>query len=191
MNREIALSIVLVLGGCAAPLKIDSAKMSESAATLEIESPELASYITVPLMNYKYVNVTLWHLLGCDSKALLGAKVDELGKARLTPKSTAQSVQVPAGMELAIYGESNENLGGNLYRCGQAVRFVSEPGATYRLHFRPHGSIHGEACDLQLTRVRAGVTEPVPGAFLAIKEPIQGLLKGGNLNLCWREDHPP
>ena len=189
MTRLIGLALTMLLCACAAPLKIDAGKMTASTATLEIRSPELASYVTIPLISYKYVEVTLSRLTGCDTKADFGAKLEQLGKARLTPKAVTQSVSIPAGIELAIYAESTENVGGNMLSCGQAVRFTSEPGATYRLHFTPHGSTHRQACDLHLFRDQDGKEVPVADAFFAVREPMH-LLTGGNLNLCWREDHP-
>jgi hypothetical protein len=189
VTRPIGLALTLLLCGCAAPLKIDAGKMTASTATLEIRSPEQASYVTIPLISYKYVEVTLSRLTGCDAKADFGAKLDELGKARLTPKSVTQSVSIPAGIELAIYAESTENVGGNIFSCGRAVRFTSETGAIYRLHFTPQGSTIRQVCDLQLFRDQDGKEVPVANAFYAVREPVH-LLSGGNLNLCWREDHP-
>ena len=48
--RHILGIACVVLSGCAQQMEIASSKLGEAQATLRLEAPELAGYITVPLM---------------------------------------------------------------------------------------------------------------------------------------------
>ena len=101
----------------------------------------------------------------------------------MTPKHNTQSVDIPANAELAIYAESSENDGGNMYSCGRAVRFQSVEGGHYVLHFTPHGSVHRAICEMSLLETKDGKDIPVASAHVAVMERA-GFWKGGGLKFC-------
>lgn len=193
MRPILGVSLLVVLGGCAQPMQIAESQIGESRATLRMEAPELAGYVSVPLLSHKVVNVTLSRFPGCVDGAPREEGSTELGKATLTPKQNSQTVSIPAGVELAIFAESSEVTGGGGYSCGMAVRFRSEPGGQYVLRFKPPPTIlrpephpifsNKPSCDMAIRELRQGVEGPVASARFAVLQD-KGAWEGRKLNLC-------
>ena len=183
MNRLMGIAVLMVVGGCATQMTIEPKNVGEATAILRLEAPGLAGYVTIPLISSKVVDVTLSEFSGCLDGTSKGAQLSPLGKVTLTPKIRTQSMPVPAGVELAIYAESAENVLGGMYRCGRAVRFKSELGATYVLKFSPHGLMHRKVCQMEILAVQSGTQTPVASAHYTVMH-WHGYLKGGDLNLC-------
>ena len=183
MKRHLCVSFIVFCAGCAQPMQIDPSQVGDAKAQLNIESPDLAGYVSVPLINSKVVNVRLSKFSGCTAEKTAEEDQKPIGKATLTPKINSQTVAIPADTQLVIYGESLEMTGGNSFSCGRAVRFTSEPGKTYVLKFKPHKSWGVGLCEMELVTSTDAGESPVSSAHYAIVE-YKGFFKGDQLELC-------
>ena len=183
MKTIATLATCALLIGCAQTMTIDSSEFGEQKANLTIEAPDLAGYTAIPLISSKVVNVSLSKFAGCQSGSNLASKQPTIGKATLTPSSVQQSVAIPAGMEIAVRAESQENAAGNLFTCGMAARFLSTTNAKYVLRVKPHRTFGRASCEMEVLVEADDKELPETSANYAFRE-NQGFWKGDDLNLC-------
>jgi hypothetical protein len=178
----IALTLGTMYGG-AQQMKIDPARIGDTPATLAIESPDLASYKTIPLLSWKAVHVTLSTFAGCPANPQEAPPLTKLGEGQLTPKQNTQSVTIPGDSQLAIFADSKEQGGGNTVTCARALRFHSEAGKQYLLRFTTPRPWHVVDCNMTLVESVDGREVPVPSAHDALLED-KGFWKGSDFNIC-------
>jgi len=184
----IGLSLATAFGS-AKQLNVDPARLGDSQATLGIEAPELAGYKTIPLLQSKWVTVTLSSYPGCPVEPNQSPKLTPLGVGVLTPKQNRQTAAIPGDADLAIFAESTEQGGGNSVSCTAALRFHSEAGKRYVVRYAPPRAWHKVSCSVEVVELRDGQESPVPSAHGALTNPV-GLLKGGDLNICAESGKP-
>lgn len=178
MSKPIAhilIPAILLIAGCAQPMQIDQSHIGNVEAKLRIETPGLSEY--VPIMGIKEVHVSLAKFPGCHTSSTSAKSQSPIGEATLTPKEHSQTVSIPAGVELAVYAESEETTATTNVRCGQAVRFFSESGKIYILRFKPHESLGFGSCEMQILAGNNGSISPVESAHY-------GVYTGDDLDLC-------
>lgn len=181
---KVALSAAVAFGA-ATDLKVDPGKLGDAPATLILEPIGLDRYRTIPLLQRKYVTVTLSAFPGCPEDPQQLPQLTELAAGVLTPKRASQTVPIPGDTDLAIVAETTEQGGGNTLRCALAMRFHSESGVQYRLRIDPDP----RSCRISFSELRDGRELPVHSAHLARLTPTK-LLSGGELNVCAERDSP-
>lgn len=183
-KRVFVLSVVaMLLGACAVPMKIDPAKVGAVTATLRIESPALETEKTIPFLKYTTVDIDLSTFAGCDKNLKQKKAIKKLGSATLTAKKSAQTFQVPADVELAVFAGSTHDEYGAMSSCNRALRFTAENGASYVFQFNPPFGAHGRACDMTVRQIIDGHSTELPGVHDAVVVD-RGIWLGGELNLC-------
>lgn len=181
--RSIVFLCCIFLFGCAQTMTIDKSKFGEERAGLTIDASELEGYVSIPLINYKSVNVFLSEFPECkDGKPVID-KSKDLGKATLTPKENFQKLEIPAGSKLLVSSNSHENAGGNLYTCWNSVHFTPRNHAEYILKVTPHKSFSGEKCSVRLLEVVDGAAVPSDDAVYPVAE-YKGFWTGTQFNHC-------
>lgn len=182
--KHIALTfIALSLFGCAQTMTIDESKLGNKKASLKIDASELKGYVSIPLINYKNVNVFLSEFPDCENGEPVKDKSKKLGKATLTPKKNIQALTIPAGSKLLVSSNSHENAGGNMYTCWNAVHFTPKNQGSYVLKVIPHASFSGERCSTKLLEIVDGETVPSKDAVYPIAE-YKGFWTGKEFNHC-------
>lgn len=132
--------------GVARALTVDPSVLGDRPVPVEIQAPDLATFHNIPLMQRKWVTVTVSTHSGCSTDPKQLPKLTELGVGVLTVKAHEQLVQVPGDANLAVFAESTEQGGGNSVMCTAALRFHSEAGKHYRLRFQSPQHWHRVNC---------------------------------------------
>ena len=158
-------------------------------ATVMIESTELASMKSIPILNSKKLKFSISSFTGCpvDTKQIPALK--ELTEGTLAPKKSTESVTVPGDADLAVFAEYTNASGGNSISCGRALRFHSEPGKMYHVRYTPPRPWHTVSCDMTIVESQDGNELPVPSAHDALLQ-NNGFWKGSELNICAGSEPP-
>jgi hypothetical protein len=158
-------------------------------ATVIVESTELASMKSIPILNSKKIRFSISSFAGCPADAKQIPALKELSDGTLTPKKSIESVVVPSDADLAVFAEYTNASGGNSVSCGRALRFHSEPGKTYHVRYTPPRPWHRVSCDMTIVKSQDGNELSVTSAHDALLQ-NNGFWKGSELNIC-AESEPP
>lgn len=171
----------LSLFGCAQTMKIDDLKFGEERASLKIDASDLEGYVSIPLINYKVVGVSLSEFPECMDGEPVADRGKHLGNATLTPKAYTQTVIIPASKKILILTSSEENAGGNMYTCRNAIHFSPRDKVDYILNVTPHGKSH--QCSARVFEVVDGEVVPSDDAKYPAAE-YKGYWVGKRFNHC-------
>jgi hypothetical protein len=175
--------------GVARALTVDPNVLGEHPVAVEIQVPDLATFRNIPLIQQKWVVVTVSTHSACPADPKQLPKLTELGVGVLTVKAHEQSVQLPGDADLAVFAESTEQGGGNSVWCTSALRFHSEAGKHYRVRFQTPQHWHMPKCRIGIVEIDGDKELPVASAHEARATPA-GLIKGGDLNVCAESGAP-
>jgi len=176
--------------GVARALSVDPNVLGDHPASVEIRVPDLATFRNIPLLQKKWVTVTVSTHSACSADPKRLPKLAELGVGVLTVKEHEQSVQLPGDADLAVFAESTEQSGGNTAMCTAALRFHSEAGKHYRILFQSPQHWHLMTCRVGIVEMDGDQELPVPSAHVARATPA-GFIKGGDLNVCAESSASP
>ena len=176
--------------GVAKALVVDPNVLGDHPVSVEIQVPDLAGFTNIPLMQRKWVTVTVSTHAPCSPDPKQVPKLTELGVGVLTVKQHEQSAQLPGNAELTVFAESTEQGGGNSVMCTAALRFHSEPDKHYRLRFQTPQHWHRATCSIALVEIDGDKEVPVTSAHEAHATPA-GFIRGGDLNVCAEPDVTP
>src|SRR5258708_7931339 len=176
--------------GVARALTVDPNALGDHPVAVEIQVPDLAIFRNIPLLQKKWVTVTVSTHSACSVDPKQLPKLTELGVGVLTVKEHEQAVQLPRDADLAVFAESTEQGGGNSVMCTAALRFHSESGKHYRLRFQSPQHWHLVACQVGIVEVDGDKELPVASAHVARATPA-GFIKGGDLNVCAESSASP
>jgi hypothetical protein len=154
-----------------------------------IGSSELAKMRSIPLLDSRKLEFRISSFAGCPADAKQAPALTELSHATLAPKKSTESVTVPGDTDLAVFAEYTNAGGGNSISCGRALRFHSEPGKTYHVHYIPPRPWHLVSCDMTIVESQDGNELPVPSAHDALLVD-KGFWKGSELNVCAGSEPP-
>lgn len=183
MKCMILFFSALSLVGCVQIMKIDDSKFGDERASLTIDASDLEGYVSIPLINYKTVSVFLSEFPKCQDGKPVADKSKNLGKATLTPKENIQKIAIPAGSKLLVSTNSEENAGGNVYTCWNAVHFTPKDQGNYVLKVTPHKSFNSKKCSTQVLELVNGKTVPSEDAIYPSAE-YKGFWTGTVFNHC-------
>lgn len=169
--------------GMARALTIDPSALGDHPATVVIQVPDLSGFRNIPLLQKKWVSVTVSTHSACSSDPTQPPKLTELGEGVLTVKQHEQLVKLPGNTDLAVFAESTEQAAGSSAMCTAALRFHSEPDKQYRIQYRSPQHFNRGGCAIAITEIDGGKEAPVSSAHVARSTPV-GFIKGGDLNVC-------
>jgi len=154
-----------------------------ATATLVVESTELAKMRSIPILDSRKLEFTISSFAGCQAEAKQPPALKELSHDTLAPKKSSASVQVPGDTDLAVFATYTNASGGNSISCGRALRFHSEAGKTYHVHYIPPRPWHLVSCGMTIVESQDGKELPVPSAHDALLK-NNGFWKGSELDIC-------
>lgn len=184
----IALAMCALLAADDPAPAVASSAVAEPA-TVVIESAELASMKSIPILNSKKLKFSVSSFTGCPADTKQIPALKELAEGTLAPKKSAESVTVPGDADLAVFAEYTNASGGNSVSCGRALRFHSEPSKTYHVRYTPPRPWHIVSCDMTIVESQDGNELPVPSAHDALLQ-NNGFWKGSELNICAGTEPP-
>jgi uncharacterized protein YceK len=183
MKIILVLMMIVSLVGCARTMTIPEERFSGGRADLALDASELKGYISIPLINYKVVNVTLSDFPECVDGEAQVTKSQEIGNATLTPDKHTQSVEIPSGIKMLVSTNSDENAGGNTFTCWNSVHFTPGAGEKYILKITPHESFGSKGCSTVLLQYVDGERVPVESAVYP-KSEYKGFWRGREFDHC-------
>jgi len=148
----------LLLNGCAKNMQIDNSLLEGDVAKLTISAPELDGYISIPLVNSKFVGVKLFNQQDA-CKNLNYASWGGFGKARLTPSAHTQTFDIPASEKLYITTIVEEAIGGTITKCSSALAFVPKNQSSYKLEVIPQKVFNSNNCMIKVLKLSPDESE--------------------------------
>jgi len=185
VNTVVLILSLFALIGCAQTMTISESLLGNQPASLTIDSQELSTYVSVPLINHKFVKVELYAFPTCvEGDTQLDNKKHLLGRARLTPANHSQSLAIPSGKKLLVTLLSEENFAGNVYSCWTRFSFLAEKDESYLLKATPHKSgFSNQKCSARLLRQENGNQLPVD-SVVGIDTEYKGFWSGHQYKYC-------
>lgn len=181
MNRNLALSAVIVISGCVNSMEEYQKSIIGETSVITVTSPNFKEYKGIPLLQYKTINTYFEEFNGCtNGKENSGKKM--LGRVEITQNNYETTFNIPANKELAITTSATENFGGTHVSCTTSIKFKSESHKKYKYVFESDNS--------NIHRCRSEIYEQVDGQYLELKSAYKARLRNNgtlvprSLSLC-------